>query len=193
MDRIRQALGDSKINYLGYSYGTTLGSVYAELFPGHIRLFVLDGVVDPDATEQSDAEASAAGLEKGFDAFAANCTSLPAGCPVGADPRGFVNALLTQAAQEPLATAKQGEKRTAPAGIVLTAVQAALYDTDSWPQLAQALAAAQKGDSQGLFSLADSYNGRLEDGTYSNLIDANLAINCADTAQKVSEAEVRRL
>jgi pimeloyl-ACP methyl ester carboxylesterase len=195
MDRIRQALGDPKINYLGYSYGTTLGSVYAELFPGHIRSFVLDGVVDPDSTPVADAESSAAGLEKGFDAFAANCTSLASGCPVGADPRGFVQALLTQAGQAPIPSAKQGETRKATAGIVLTAVLSALYDTGSWPQLAQSLAAAQKGDAQGLFSLADSYNGRLENGTYSNLMDANIAINCADQGRKqdVSEAEVRRL
>jgi pimeloyl-ACP methyl ester carboxylesterase len=193
MDRIREALGDQKINYLGYSYGTTLGSTYAELFPKRIRSFVLDGVVDPDATPQSDAEASAAGLEKSFDAFAANCTQLPSGCPVGGDPRGFVQALLTQAEQSPIPSAKQGETRKATAGIVLTAVLAALYDTSSWPQLAQALAAAQKGDSQGLFSLADSYNGRLQNGSYSNLIDANLAINCADTDQNVSVAQIRKL
>lgn len=193
MDRIRQALGDAKINYLGYSYGTTLGSTYAELFPKNIRTFVLDGVVDPDTTPVADAEASAAGLEKGFDDFAANCVHLPSGCPVGADPRGFVEALLTQADQAPIPSAKQGETRKATAGIVLTAVLSAMYDTQSWPQLAQSLAAAQKGDSQGLFSLADSYDERLDNGTYSNLMDANIAINCADTDQKVSESEIRTL
>jgi pimeloyl-ACP methyl ester carboxylesterase len=75
----------------------------------------------------------------------------------------------------------------------MTAVQAALYDTASWPQLAQSLAAGQRGDSAGLFSLADSYSGRLEDGTYSNLLDANLAVNCADTEQTFQEEEVRAL
>ena len=66
-----------------------------------------------------------------------------------------------------------------------------MYDTDTWPQLAQALAAAQKGDAQGLFSLADSYNGRLANGTYTNLVDANLAINCADTDERYTEEQVR--
>jgi pimeloyl-ACP methyl ester carboxylesterase len=75
----------------------------------------------------------------------------------------------------------------------MTAVQAALYDTASWPQLAQGLAAAQKGDAAGLFSLADSYSGRLKDGTYSNLFDANMAINCADTDEKYGESEIRTL
>src|SRR4051794_15355930 len=193
MDRIRQAVGDDKLSYLGYSYGTTLGSTYAELFPGNIRALVLDGVVDPDADEKSDAEASAAGLEKGFDAFAANCTSLPAGCPIGADPRAAVTDLVAQAEKAPIPSARQGETRQATAGIVLGGVLAALYDTSMWPQLAQALAAAQKGDSQGLFSLADGYAGRLKNGTYSNQLDANVAINCADTDENFSEAEVRGL
>jgi hypothetical protein len=75
----------------------------------------------------------------------------------------------------------------------MTAIQAGLYDTESWPQLVQALAAAQKGDSAALFSLADSYSGRLEDGTYSNLLDANLAVNCADTEESFEEDEIRDL
>jgi hypothetical protein len=104
-----------------------------------------------------------------------------------------VNGLINQARQAPIPSAKQGETRKATAGIVLTAVLSAMYDTESWPQLAQALAAAQKGDSQGLFSLADSYNQRLDNGSYSNLLDANIAINCADTNQKVSETEIRKL
>src|SRR3712207_8464489 len=77
----------------------------------------------------------------------------------------------------------------------MTAVQAALYTTSAWPQLAQGLAAAQAGDSQALFSLADNFYGRLQDGSYSNLIDANLAINCADSDPdtEVAEEEIRRL
>ena len=193
MEQLRQSLGDEKLTYLGYSYGTTLGSTYAELFPAKVRALVLDGAVDPDTDPKTDAEASAKAFEAGFDAFAANCVGLIAGCPIGANPRQFVTDLLTQAAATPIPSSEAGEKRTATPGVVMTAVQAALYDTASWPQLAQGLAAAQKGDSKGLFSLADSYSGRLADGTYSNLFDANLAINCADTDQKYSESEIRKL
>ena len=102
MDRLRQAVGDEQLSYLGYSYGTTLGSTYAELFPDKVRAMVLDGVVDPDADELAHAEGRAAALEAGFDAFAANCTSLIAGCPLGAQPRQFVEALLGQAEQTPI-------------------------------------------------------------------------------------------
>ncbi len=193
MEQLRQALGDEQLTYLGYSYGTTLGSVYAEMFPDKVRAMVLDGAVDPDADRVADAEANAAGFEAAFDAFAQNCTGLIAGCPIGADPRGFVQSLLQQAEQTPIPSSQQGESRQATPGVILTAIQAALYDTRSWPQLAQSLAAAQQGDAKGLFSLADAYTGRLQDGSYSNLMDANLAINCADTDETVDEDQVRTL
>ncbi|MFD2094212.1 alpha/beta hydrolase [Blastococcus deserti] len=193
MDRLREALGDEQLTYLGYSYGTTLGSTYAELFPDKVRSLVLDAAVDPDVAAVEDAEQSAAAFEAGFDAFAANCVGLLAGCPLGAEPRQFVEQVLGQAAQTPIPSSEPGETRQATPGVVMTAVQAALYDTGSWPQLAQGLAAARNGDAKGLFSLADSYSGRLEDGTFSNLFDASIAINCADSDERLEEAEIREL
>ncbi|MFC7482746.1 alpha/beta fold hydrolase [Luedemannella flava] len=53
MDAVRAAVGDPKTTYLGYSYGTLLGGVYAQLFPTNIRAMVLDGAIDP--AEQSEA------------------------------------------------------------------------------------------------------------------------------------------
>ncbi|SDC70866.1 alpha/beta hydrolase fold [Geodermatophilus telluris] len=195
MDLLRESLGDEQLTYLGYSYGTTLGSTYAELFPDRVRALVLDAAVDPDSDEQADAEASAAGLEAGFDAFAANCTGLVSGCPLGGDPRRFVEDLLAATAANPIASSVPGETRTATPGVVLTAVLSAMYDPGSWPQLSQGLAAASTGDAAGLFSLADAYNGRLDDGTYTNLQDANLAINCADLPEDeaFSEEQVLQL
>ncbi|PWW23694.1 alpha/beta hydrolase family protein [Geodermatophilus normandii] len=195
MDLLRESLGDEQLTFLGYSYGTTLGSTYAELFPENVRAMVLDAAVDPDADPQADAEAQAAGLEAGFDAFAANCTSLVSGCPIGADPRRFVQDLMGAAAAAPIASSTPGETRTATPGVILTAVAAALYDSGSWPQLSQSLAAASTGDAAGLFALADAYRGRLADGSYTNQLDANIAINCADTAEDVtySEEEVLQL
>jgi pimeloyl-ACP methyl ester carboxylesterase len=215
MDQLRQAVGDEQLNYLGYSYGTTLGSTYAELFPDRVRAMVLDAAVDPDTDDLTHAEESAAAFEAGFDAFATNCTGLIAGCPLGAEPRQFVEALLGQAAQTPIPSSEPAATPSPPAGatpgaepaepaepagprqatpgVVMTAIQAGLYDTRSWPQLAQSLAAAQRGDSAGLFSLADTFSGRLEDGTYSNLLDANLAVNCADSEETFEQDEIREL
>src|ERR1035437_470829 len=47
MDLIRAALGDAKLTYLGFSYGTFLGQTYAHLFPTKVRALALDGVLDP--------------------------------------------------------------------------------------------------------------------------------------------------
>ncbi|MBM7808532.1 pimeloyl-ACP methyl ester carboxylesterase [Geodermatophilus bullaregiensis] len=183
MDLLRESLGDEQLTYLGYSYGTTLGSTYAELYPERVRALVLDAAVDPDADQQEKAEAASAGLEAAFDAFAANCTGLVSGCPLGGDPRRFLEDLLAVAAGAPIASSAPGETRSATPGVVMTAVLAAMYDPARWPQLSQALSAASTGDAAGVFSLADSYSGRLDDGSYTNLLDANVAVTCADTPQ----------
>jgi pimeloyl-ACP methyl ester carboxylesterase len=196
MDRLREALGDEQLTYLGYSYGTTLGSTYAEMFPDKVRAMVLDGAVDPDADPVADAEGQAAGFEAAYDAFAKGCREFRAGCPMGNRPRVYLEKLLDEAEADPIPTKEEGDDREATAGDVFTAVVAALYDQDAWPQLSQALVAARKDkNAEGVFTLADSYTGRLEDGSYSNLFDANYAINCADTAEEaqVSEEEIRTL
>ncbi|SSC25408.1 Alpha/beta hydrolase fold-1, partial [Klenkia terrae] len=193
LDRVRQAVGDTQLTYLGYSYGTTLGSTYAELFPGQVRALVLDGAVDPEADPQEAAEAQAQGFEAAFDAFAANCTALVGGCPVGADPRTFVNDLLTQAETTPIPSSREGETRQATPGLVLAAVRSALYNPAAWPQLAQSLAAAQAGDAAGVLTLADTFTGRGEDGSYTNTIDANLTVSCSDTEETYSQDDVRAL
>ena len=194
LDRLREALGDEQLTYLGYSYGTTLGSTYAELFPDRVRALVLDAAVDPDADPVAHAEGQAAGFEDAFTAFAAGCRDLRAGCPFGR-PRIQLEQLLTAAEETPIPSSEEGETRQATPGVIVTAIVSALYDQQAWPQLSQALAAAKAGDSAKVFSLADSYTGRLEDGSYSNLFDANYAINCADTdpEQLPSEEEIRAL
>ncbi|MDQ1660575.1 MAG: hypothetical protein QOJ68_555 [Blastococcus sp.] len=193
MDRIRQSLGDPKLTYLGYSYGTVLGSTYAQLFPKNVRAMVLDGAVDPNGDPATQAENQAKALEGGFDAFATNCTGLIAGCPIGKDPRTFVSNLLTKADTTPIPSSQPGDTRQATAGVVLTAVQAGLTDSGTWPQLAQALAAASKGDAKGVYALADTASGRLNDGTYANRLDARTAVRCADTKQTYTDAEIRTL
>jgi pimeloyl-ACP methyl ester carboxylesterase len=191
MDLVRQSLGDEQLTFLGYSYGTTLGSTYAELFPDRVRALVLDGAVDPDAGEQEFAEQQARGFESAFDAFAANCTALLAGCPIGADPRAFLTDLLAQAATTPIASSRAGETRQATSGLVLNGVRSALYQPSAWPQLAQSLAAARAGDAAGILTLADTYTGRNDDGTYTNVVDANVAVTCADTDERFTADQVR--
>lgn len=86
LDVMRQALGDKKLNYLGFSYGTRLGAVYAAQFPKKTGRMVLDGV---DTLTESMAEqglAGAEGQQTALDDFLTWCTQ-DISCPFGEDPR----------------------------------------------------------------------------------------------------------
>jgi pimeloyl-ACP methyl ester carboxylesterase len=189
MELIRQSLGDPKLNYLGFSYGTRLGAVYAHEFPTHVRAAVLDGAVDPVADELTTDERQTKAFEGAFDQFAADCVGRPA-CAVLGNPRQVVEALIAAADKTPIRSSKQGETRTATGGIVTIAVVSALYEQSRWATLGSALVAARRGDSAGLFTLADGYLERDADGHYANILDANLAVNCNDSRLKVTDALV---
>src|SRR5260370_42424676 len=78
MDQIRKALGEAKLNYFGFSYGTLLGATYAELFPTHIRAMVLDGAIDPAQDPISFTMGQAVAFNTELNAFFADCASRPA-------------------------------------------------------------------------------------------------------------------
>ena len=73
MDVLRAALGESQLSYLGFSYGTTLGSTYAELFPDKVGRFVLDGATDPTLDFRQNALSQARGLRDRARAYVQNC------------------------------------------------------------------------------------------------------------------------
>src|SRR6201991_5345196 len=84
LDILRAVLGDRQLTYLGYSYGTRIGSAYAEAFPKNVRALVLDGALDPTQSTTDRTEAQNAGFQQAFDAFAADCATRP-DCPLGTD------------------------------------------------------------------------------------------------------------
>jgi len=190
LELLRQALGDRKLSYLGYSYGTRIGAVYATLYPDRVRTLVLDGAVDPTVDDVASTEAQARGFEDAFDEFARDCVRR--GCPLGADPRGFLTRLLARAKARPVPTSTSGDHRRATGGNVLLAAVSALYDQGDWHRLSRALADAARGDAKGVFELDDDYNQRSPDGTFTNILDANYAINCADTDQRLTDGTIKR-
>lgn len=190
MDVVRQGAGDQKMNYLGFSYGTRLGAVYAHLFPGRIRSFVLDGAVDPIATDLVTAERQVRGFEGAFDQFAADCLRRAPCRPLG-NPRRAVEALVVKADRRPLRSSDTSDPRTATGAYVLGAAIAALYDQGKWKSLGEALMSAQKGDAKGLFALTDQYNERDQKGHYSNVLDANTTINCNDSRTDPTDRQVQ--
>jgi len=190
LDAIRAAVGDEKLTYLGFSYGTLLGAVYAQLYPQRVRAMVLDGAVDAEQDAIAASRAQAAGFEQAFDNFAAWCEAHPDRCPQAPDARRAVTEALAGARRAPLAGA---DGREATAGWVLWAVIAALYSQDLWPVLSAALDQLDDGDPSGVFELVDTYTGRDERGAYPNLFDALTAINCADDGTEVTVAQAREL
>jgi pimeloyl-ACP methyl ester carboxylesterase len=85
LDAIRAGLGDEKLTYLGYSYGTLIGSAYAEAFPQNVRAMILDVAIDPNADPIEEDLRQARAFQGAFDDYAADCAKEPA-CPLGDDP-----------------------------------------------------------------------------------------------------------
>jgi pimeloyl-ACP methyl ester carboxylesterase len=193
MEALRAKLGDSKLSYLGFSYGTLIGAEYASAYPDKVRALVLDGAVDPTIDTIEQDKAQAAGFQLAFSHFASACTATGSACKLGADPQGFVLRLMAKAAANPIPSTNPQEKRRAGDGAVLLGVASALYDHALWPTLTKALVNADRGDAMGILALDDQYNQRSPDGTYTNIEDANAAIGCADTAQRPTAAQARAL
>ncbi|WP_217711303.1 alpha/beta hydrolase [Actinomadura sp. NAK00032] len=195
MEAIRVALGDAKLHYFGISYGTWLGAAYAHQFPGAVGRVVLDGAVDTGIGTADLTLQQAAAFQRALGTFAAACARLgPKSCPLGADGPAVtasIGRILAGLDRKPLPTSS-GRKLTQSLGT--TGVTAALYSRDAWPYLAQGLVdAVKRRDGSLLLMLADVQNGRAGNGAYSNLSAANTAITCADTAERHTPADVRRL
>ncbi len=85
MDAIRTALGEEKLSYLGFSYGTYLGALYADRYPERVRALVLDGAVDPSLTYEEVSHDQAMGFDSALDAFLDDCAANDCGFG-GSDP-----------------------------------------------------------------------------------------------------------
>jgi pimeloyl-ACP methyl ester carboxylesterase len=179
MDVMRSALGDEKLTYLGYSYGTRIGASYAEAFPNNVRAMILDGAVDPAQDPVSQLIDQGRGFQKAFDAFAVWCTGR-ADCALGRDKGQAVNRF--QALFRPLIDRPVGvsDGRKLSYTDATTGVVQALYLSDLWPTLNLGLQELVQGHGDILMHLADIYNGRSQDGTYSTEMDVFQAVLCVD-------------
>jgi pimeloyl-ACP methyl ester carboxylesterase len=168
MDQIRIAVGDDKLTYLGFSYGTYIGEWYAHLFPTRVRALSLDGIVDPTVTANDSLLAQVVGFEENLQAFLANCRS-SASCGYGrsGDPGTKLLALMQRLDNNPIKVGGRDLTRA----LAMTGVLVTLYDQSLWRYLDQGLTAAENGDGRILLLLADAYNHRNTDGTYTNLFN----------------------
>lgn len=177
MDDIRTALGVDKISYLGYSYGTSIGQVYADRYPTRIRAMVLDGVVRLGQPGIDAARDQGIAFDKVLGAFFASCRRKNP-CPFGADPAKSFLAIRDKVRTGSLQTDDGNRKLTI--GEFHLGVGQALYAEFLWPTLERGLADAAKGDGTALLMLADQYLGRNPDGTYENQTVPYFAVSCLD-------------
>lgn len=188
MDLIRAVLGDARLNYLGYSYGTFLGATYANLYPEKAGRLVLDGAIDPSVSSLEVGTTQALGFESALRAYMQDCLD-SGSCPFSGtvdEAMADLGALLASVDRVPL---ENGDGRLLGADSLMTGIIAALYSQENWPFLTQALDEALQGDPASAFVLADFYNGR-ENGEYlDNSTEAFLAYNCMDYPLEGQAAE----
>ncbi|MBU8864706.1 MULTISPECIES: alpha/beta hydrolase [Paenarthrobacter] len=180
LDVLRAVVNDAKLNYLGYSYGTFLGSTYASLFPENVGHLVLDGAVDPSISNEELTAGQAKAFEKALRTYVDDCLRQK-GCPLSGSVDNGVQEIrdLINAVDQNPQTAKDGRLVTGTEfvnGLFLP-----LYDNQSWPALTQALDSAFSGDVSQMMRIADLGADREANGTYSsNSAFAFQAINCLD-------------
>ena len=190
LDALRAALGDDKLTYLGYSYGTLIGSLYAEAYPDHVRAMILDGVVDPNEDPVESSIGQAAGFQRAFDAYAADCAR-NTDCPLGTtNPVAVFHRLV-----DPLTA--QAAHTADPRGLsysdAVTGTQMALYSPTMWKHLTTGLRELTRGRGDTLLALSDAYMGRDGDGHYTNSTDALISIDCVDHPAVTDRAEAADL
>jgi pimeloyl-ACP methyl ester carboxylesterase len=179
MDEIRRALGEEKISYFGFSYGSQLGATYATMFPAHVRAMVIDGATDPNAGYVESTRQQVVGLERGLQQMLDDCAKKTT-CAFHHDgnPMPAYDALMAKLTANPLPSA--GGRPAVGPGIALYGVVSGLYVKEYWPLVTQALAAAERGDGSKLLALYDAYVERLPSGTWTNSFEDLIAINCLD-------------
>ena len=179
LERVRVAIGDDGLTYLGYSYGTSLGAAYLDAHPTRVRAMVLDGGIDPQLTWDGLLEGQSTGFDRALEAFLADCERRR--CPYRAEVEGDLlqayDRLAEQVDRTPLPT---GSSRTLGPGEFALGVLGGLYRKASgWPAIADALVAAERGDGGPMLALSDAYLDRTDSG-YANVTEALSSVVCLD-------------
>ncbi|WP_026556858.1 alpha/beta hydrolase [Arthrobacter sp. 35W] len=190
MDILRAVVGDPKLNYMGFSYGTKLGATYAGLFPSKVGRFSLDGAMDPSLDIEDISRGQAKGFETAIHAWATNCMT-HSDCPVSGTPDQAVEQIRELNAVYAGNPQRTRDGRLLTATEFTNAVAFAMYSTDLWDLLSAALTKAFAGDSSAMLALADYSADRGLDGKYgSNTAFAFNAINCLDYRMDMDPASM---
>ena len=194
MDVARGVLGQERFTYLGKSYGTFLGAVYADTFPGHVGRMVLDGAMAPSLSDKELSLGQAQGFETAMRAYLADCLkrgSCPVGGSVDEGAKGIAD-LMRALDAKPLPVKDDVRVKELTEGWAWMGVASAMYSQDRWPDLTTALRSAKAGDGTALFEMAGEYAER-SDGRYTNnIMQVISAVNCLDhPVERLTEEQQR--
>jgi pimeloyl-ACP methyl ester carboxylesterase len=178
MDVLRAALGDAKLTYYGASYGTYLGAKYAQLFPTRIRAMVLDGAVNPAENTIASDIGQSKGFETNLNDFLRWCVARGS-CPLGSSTAAAQRGLDRLEAKVRAHPETVGARSLGP-GEFFIGLASGFYSTSEWRGLRSALASAKSGAGGPMLAFADELTERRSNGSYSNLMESNIAINCVD-------------
>jgi pimeloyl-ACP methyl ester carboxylesterase len=181
LERLRIALGDDSLSFVGFSYATYLGTVYASTYPKHVRAFVLDGAIDPMLDASASVLAQARGFERALDDFLADCSKRPS-CAFHhrAHAARAYDQLRARAARVPLAVADDPSRPLNETRFDAAVLQELYGGRAEWSTLAAALTDADRGDASTLLAIADAYVGRDSSGRDDDELEAFWAISCLD-------------
>ncbi len=181
LEQLRIALGEQRLSFVGYSYGTFLGATYAQHYPRRVRAFVLDGPIDPSLTARAVTLAQARGFEQALDDFLADC-SAHRGCAFHHDGAAAAayDALRATAGRSPLPTGDTGGRTLNQTRFDAAVLQELYLGRAAWSGLGDALAAAERGDASTLLAGADAFVGRTDDGGDDHALESFWAVTCLD-------------
>ncbi|WUD71666.1 alpha/beta hydrolase [Streptomyces sp. NBC_00510] len=174
MDVVRAVLGEDRMHFLGFSYGTYLGATYAELFPSRVGRVVLDGAVDPAMDGYHAYLNQARGYQIAWESFAADCARRRH-CPVGHSVKEAGRTLDSLVAALDRAPVRQGKEGRLDGETLLGTVVTALRAPD-WETLRAVLDGVTSGDTTVLRELVGS-----EDDTAPG-DESMTAVNCLSSA-----------
>lgn len=190
LDMLREIVGDAQLNYLGYSYGTHIGARYADMFPERAGRLVLDGVLDPTASEADVVREQTQGFELALRSYVAACLG-GQDCPLTGsvdDAMAQIGELLDGVDEAELMSS---DGRTLTTSTMLTAIVTPLYAESNWGYLSMLFETVAAGEADVAFSLADSYYSRMDGQYIDNSTEAFQAINCLDYPNSVDPERMR--
>lgn len=190
LDLLRQALGDERLTFVGWSYGARLGAHYAHLFPDRVRALVLDAPPDPEAATVAVVDAQLDGFEAALADWAATCGSRDT-CVGTGDPRRLLARVREKARSTGIPSGRPAGDDPADEDLVLRATLGLLAHPSTWSALDLALGEADRGDSGSLHDVIDGLEGSTPAHPEADTDTAMAVVQCTDSPRPPSPRRLR--